>query len=108
LNIHYGSFVSIAHSAKMCRAEGVDLAEFVALFSALPVVQGQATLIRENRFDQPTATLEVWKNALARVQQQAVDAGISSAIPDFYASFFKKALDAGLGQQEAIAIYKVL
>ena len=108
LNIAYGNFVSVAHSAAMCRAEGVDLAEFVALFPANHAVQGEATLIHENRFDHPTATLEVWKNALARVQQQALDAGISPAIPDFYASYFKKAMDAGFGQQEAIAIYKVV
>ena len=46
----------------------------------------KATLIRYNRLDHPTATLEVWKNGLARVQQQALDAGISPAIPDFYAT----------------------
>lgn len=108
LNIWYGNFVAVAHSAQMCRAEGVDLAEFVALFAGNDAVQSEATLIREDRLDHPTATLEVWKNALARVQQQAVDAGISSAVPDFYASYFKKAVDAGLGQKEAIAIYKVM
>ena len=64
----------------------------------------KATLIRDNRLDHPTATLEEWKIGLTRVQQQALDAGISPAIPDFYASYFRKAMDAGLGQQEAIAI----
>jgi 3-hydroxyisobutyrate dehydrogenase-like beta-hydroxyacid dehydrogenase len=108
LNIWYGNFVSVAHSAAMCRAEGVNLAEFAALFPDNPEVRGQANLIREGRFHEPTATLEVWGNALARVQQQARDAGISPAIPDFYASYFKKAVAAGLGQQEAIAIVKVL
>ena len=108
LNIWYGSFVSVAHSAAMCRAEGVDLAEFAALFPDDANIQWQTSLIREERFHEPTATLEVWGNALARVQQQARDAGISPAIPDFYASYFKKAVAAGLGQQEAVAIIKVL
>ena len=108
LNIFYGNFVAVAHSAAMCQSEGVDLAEFIALFPGNGAVQGEAGLIRDNRLDQPTATLEVWGNALARVQQQARDAGISPAIPDFYASYFKKAVAAGLGQKEAIAIYKVI
>jgi hypothetical protein len=42
------------------------------------------------------------------VQRQAVDAGISPAIPDFFASYFKKAVAAGLGPQEPIAICKVV
>lgn len=108
LNIFYGSFVATAHSVNMCRAEGVDLAEFIAIFPDDPFVQQNVAKIRENRFDHPHATLEVWRNALSRVQTQAIDAGINPQVPDFFASFFKKAMDAGFGQQEAIAIYKVL
>lgn len=108
LNIWYGAFVAVAHSAAICRAERVDLAEFAALFPEGDNVRRQATLIHEDRLDAPTATLEVWGNALARVQRQAVDAGISPAIPDFFASYFKKAVAAGLGRQEPIAICKVV
>ena len=39
---------------------------------------------------------------------QARDAGIPSAIPDFVAGYFQRAMGMGLGQQEAIAIYKTL
>ena len=108
LNIWYGAFVAVAHSAAICRAEGVSLVEFAALFPEGDNVRRQATLIHEDRLDAPTATLEVWGNALARVQRQAVDAGISPAIPDFFASYFKKAVAAGLGRQEPIAICKVV
>ena len=65
-------------------------------------------IIKDDTYDQPTATLQVWGEALARIQTQARDAGIPSAIPDFIAGYFERATAKGLGEQEAIAIYKTL
>ncbi|MFM2356424.1 MAG: hypothetical protein RLZZ528_2160, partial [Pseudomonadota bacterium] len=43
-----------------------------------------------------------------RIRMQARDAGIASDIPDFIAGYFRRAMAMGLGQQEAIAIFKTL
>ena len=59
-------------------------------------------------FHECTATLQVWGAALQRIQQQGVDAGISTEIPDFVAGFFKKAVDAGYGEENVMALVKVL
>ena len=115
LTMSYVQFIGVAHAASICRAQGIDLAEFVDLFPAEPApadadahTRKLALIIRDGVYDQPTATLRVWGAALARIQTQARDAGIPSDIPDFIAGYFQRAVDMGLGQQEAIAIYKTL
>lgn len=115
LTMSYVQFIGVAHAANICRAEGIDLQAFIDLFPAEPApadadayTRKLARIIKDDTYDQPTATLQVWGEALARIQMQARDAGIASAIPDFIAGYFQRAVGMGLGQQEAIAIYKTL
>ena len=115
LTMSYVQFIGVAHAAYICRSQGIDLQAFMDLFPAEPApadadayTRKLARIIRDADYDHPTATLQVWGEALARIQMQARDAGIPSAIPDFIASFFQRAIGMGLGNQEAIAIYKTL
>lgn len=108
LTMSYVKFLGVAHAAVICRTQGIDLQAFIELFPADPYTCKLARIIKDEAYDQPTATLEVWGEALARIQMQARDAGIPSAIPDFVAGYFQRAMAMGLGQQEAMAIYKTL
>ena len=115
LTMSYVQFIGVAHAASICRAQDIDLEEFIDLFPAEPApadvdacTRKLARIIKDADYDQPTATLQVWGEALARIQMQARDAGIPSAIPDFIAGYFQRAMGMGLGQQEAIAIYETL
>ena len=115
LTMSYVQFIGVAHAARICGAQGIDLQAFIDLFPAEPApadvdarTRKLARIIKDETYDHPTATLQVWGEALARIQMQARDAGIPSDIPDFIAGYFRRATDMGLGQQEAIAIYKTL
>jgi 3-hydroxyisobutyrate dehydrogenase-like beta-hydroxyacid dehydrogenase len=115
LTMSFVQFIGVAHAANICRVQGIDMQAFMDLFPAEPApadvdanTRDLARIIRDGVYDQPTATLHVWGEALSRIQTQARDAGISSAIPDFIAGYFKRAVGMGLGQEEAIAIYKTL
>lgn len=104
----YTEFLGVAHAANICRSEGVGLQAFIDLFPADSNIAALAKIIRDDDYARPTATLQVWAEALARIQSQARDAGISPAIPDFMAGYFRRAVESGLGGEEAIAIHKVL
>ena len=115
LTMSYVQFIGVAHAASICRAQGIDLQAFMDLFPAEPApadadanTRALARIIKDDDYDHPTATLQVWGEALARIQTQAQEAGISSAIPDFIAGYFQRARAMGLGQKEAIAIYKAM
>jgi 3-hydroxyisobutyrate dehydrogenase-like beta-hydroxyacid dehydrogenase len=115
LTMSYAQFIGVAHAANICRAQGIPLQAFIDLFPHEPLRADTDTetcklarIIKDADYGQPTATLQVWGEALGRIQIQARDAGIPSAIPDFIAGYFQHAVDMGLGHEEAIAIYKTL
>jgi 3-hydroxyisobutyrate dehydrogenase-like beta-hydroxyacid dehydrogenase len=104
----YGRFMAIIHAARLCKSEDVGVDDFIALFPDQPDIQRYAQVIHEESFRECTATLQVWGAALQRIQQQGIDANINTEIPDFVAGIFKKAIDAGYGQENVMALVKVL
>lgn len=110
LTMSFVQFIGVAHAANICRAQGIDLQAFMDIFRADIDTETcrLAGMIKDADYDHPTATLQVWGAALGHIQEQARDAGIPSDIPDFIAGYFQRAIGMGLGQQEAIAIYKTL
>jgi len=104
----YGRFMAIIHAANLCRSEHVGIDDFISLFPDEPNIRRYANVIHEESFHECTATLQVWGAALQRIRQQAIDADISTEIPDFVASFFKKAVDAGYGEENVMSLIKVL
>ncbi len=108
LTTRYGRFMAIIHAANLCKSEHVGIDDFISIFPDEPNIQSYAKVIHEESFHECTATLQVWGAALQRIQQQGVDANINTEIPDFVASFFKKAVDAGYGEANVMALVKVL
>ncbi len=104
----YGRFMAIIHAASLCKSEDVGMDEFISLFPDNPDVRHYAKVIDEESFHECTATLKIWGAALQRIQQQGVDANINTEIPDFIANFFDKAVDAGYGEENVMALIKVL
>ena len=110
LTMSFVQFIGVAHAANICRAQGINLQAFMDIFRADIDTETcrLAGIIKDADYHHPTATLQVWGEALGHIQEQARDAGIPSDIPDFIAGYFQRAVGMGLGQEEAIAIYKTL
>ena len=115
LTMSFIQFIGVAHAANICRSQSIDLQAFMDLwpFDPAPVdpetyTPELARRIKDADYAHPTATLQVWGEALGHIQAQARDAGIPSDIPDFIAGYFQRAVGMGLGQEEAIAIYKTM
>lgn len=104
----YGRFIALAHAALICESEGVGLDDFAGLFGAKSLPHRYAKVIASGAFDQRTATLEVWTKALERIRRQGRDAGIDTRFPDFAASIFNGACAAGFGDENPMAIVKLL
>ena len=115
LTMSFIQFIGVAHAANICRSQSIDLQAFMDLwpFDPAPVdpetyTPELARRIKDADYAHPTATLQVWGEALGHIQAQARDAGIPSDIPDFIAGYFQRAVSMGFGQEEAIAIYKTM
>ena len=104
----YGRFLSLVHGANMCRAEGVDISDYIDVFPDNPLFRLYLGVVRDGSYDDYTASLGVWGAALERVRQQGQESGINTEFPDFAASFFERAVAAGLAEKNVMALIKVL
>lgn len=104
----YGRFLAVVHAACLCESEGVGVDLFASLFDESSTIRGYADIIHSAGFENRTATLQVWDAALQRIRTQGEDAGINTDFPDFVSSLFKKAVDAGYGEENVMALVKVL
>ncbi len=50
----------------------------------------------------------MWADVVDLIQKQAKDSGISAELPDLLATIYHRALDAGHGDEDVAALYKVL
>ena len=102
------SDVGILHAANLCQSEGVGVDVLASMFAAGHPARKLATLIHAGRDDGLGATIAVWNGALQRIRTQASDAGINSEVPDFIAGLFDRAIAAGHGDEDLVALIKLL
>ena len=99
------------HGALVCESEGVPVSEFTALLPANDRAVPLTQAINDGTFAKVSkggATLDVAASVLARLRQQAKDAGINSELPDLLCDWAKRAQAAGYGSEESAAVIKVL
>lgn len=104
----FGVIVGVCHGARICESEKVPLDLYATLFDETDIARHWAQIIHRRAFADPGATLKVWHRALRRIQEQAGDAGIGSAVPDFIGQVLARAEAHGLGEEDVTAIVKVL
>ena len=104
----YGLFLAVTHAAILCESEDVSLDEFAKLFAKDSDTRSHADTLHAGDFENCSATLQVWRAALQHIQTQGRDAGINTDFPDYVDSLFKKAVDAGYGNEHVMALVKVL
>lgn len=106
--IYFGHLAASLHAADICLSEGIDLTHLHALHAQDPTYQGFIQTLIDGHYRTTNITLATWANDLALIRKQAAEAGISSPFPDLLAGFFDRAIAAGHGQDDVMAIWKTL
>lgn len=104
----YGRILAVTHAACLCESEDVGVDVFASLFDEDSPARRYANVIHLVDFENCTSTLQVWGAALQRIRTQAENAGISIEFPEFVSSLFRRAVDAGYGEEHVMALVKVL
>jgi 3-hydroxyisobutyrate dehydrogenase-like beta-hydroxyacid dehydrogenase len=104
----YGRFLATTHAALLCESEDVSVSDFANLFEKDSTTHYHASTIDSGDFENCTATLQVWRSALKHIQTQARESGINTDFPDYVDGLFGKAVAAGYGNENVMALIKVL
>ena len=105
---YFGHLAACLHAADICLSEGIALDHLLALHSKDPTHQSFIQTLIDGHYRATTLTMTTWASDLAMIRKQAVEAGISSPFPDYLAGLFDRAIAAGLGQDDVMAIWKTM
>lgn len=108
LSQQYGEVMGLVHGASLCESEDVAVDLYATTFPQGSWAREMAEIIGADSYSETTATLRVWEAALHGIQRQAIDAGANNEFPEFMSGLFKRAIDAGWGEQDVTALVKVL
>jgi 3-hydroxyisobutyrate dehydrogenase-like beta-hydroxyacid dehydrogenase len=105
--------LGLVHAGLVCESEGVGRDMLAAvLVDSLPSdaeeIAHLGDALQRNAFSDPGASIDVYSQILDRILSQAADRGIDDRIPGFANRLYKSGVDAGLGDQEVVALIKLL
>jgi 3-hydroxyisobutyrate dehydrogenase-like beta-hydroxyacid dehydrogenase len=105
--------LGLVHAALICESEDVrrDMLASVLVDSLPSDTEEIAHLgdaLQKNEFSNPGASINVYSNILDRVRDQAADKDIDARIPEFADSLYKEGVRAGYGDEEVVALIKLL
>ncbi len=108
-----GHWIGFSQGAAICEAEGLKVDMFGDMMAGLSASLGEdlrhmGNAISAGRFDNPESTLRTAGTDIGRLVELSGDLNINAAWPVFATSLFRRAIDAGFGNQEHCAIVKVL
>lgn len=101
-------YIGVIHGVCLCESEDVSIGTYSSLYPDRHPAKGLIKTIEKEDFNKPEATIDVWLAAIEKIRGQAAKTRISSEVPDFIASFFKRASMMGFGGEDTAAIIKVL
>jgi len=106
--VYFGHLAAALHAADICLSEGIALPHLHALHDADPTHQGFIQTLIDGQYRPDNQTMAAWASDLAAIRKQAAEAGISSPFPDMLSVLFDRAIAAGHGQDDVMAIWKTL
>ncbi|HEY2493607.1 MAG TPA: NAD(P)-binding domain-containing protein [Paenibacillus sp.] len=113
LSYLFGSYLGFFHAARILESDGLHVDDFGSMIANISPVIGEvmkyeSEVIQTETYDNPQSSLNMCMVTIDLLMEQAHEAGINSAFPVFAESLFKKALDAGYGEEEVAALIKVM
>lgn len=108
-----GSWIGFCHGALILEKEGLSVVDYGNIMQAIAPILGDESkhmgeVIQHNKFKDPESTVKTTGDDLQLLVQHSKEAGINDELPRFAADLFKRAIDAGYGQEEHAAIIKLL
>ena len=113
LSFVYGSIIGFFHGALLAEAEGFSVATYGLIVAGITpgigsFLQHEATVIQNADFSISQSPLAISVEALKRIREASIKAGINTDFPVHASGLFNRAAKAGYANEELAAIIKLL
>lgn len=113
LSYYVCAHLGLIHGALVCESEDVS-AELLAnvIVDSMPSdveeIRHLGQALQSGDFENPGASIGVYSGVLDRILEQARNASINAEIAEFADNLYKRGIDAGLEEQDVVALIKLL
>ncbi|WP_010500344.1 NAD(P)-dependent oxidoreductase [Paenibacillus elgii] len=113
LSYLFGSYIGFFHAARILESDGLRVDDFGSMIAHISPMIGQvlkyeSEVIQTEAYDHPQSSLHMSMVTVELLMEQAREAGMNNKFPAFAQSLFKKAVDAGYGEEEVAALIKIM
>ncbi len=113
LSYVYGTVLGFMHGVRIAETEGFGAAQYGALVAGIApsfagFLQYEGEVIESGDFAVTQSPLRISVSATERIARAARERGINDEIPAFAAALFRRAAQAGYGDEEIAAFIKML
>ncbi|MFJ7889273.1 NAD(P)-dependent oxidoreductase [Lysinibacillus xylanilyticus] len=113
LSYLFGSYLGFFHAARILESDGLRIDDFGSMIAHASLVVGEvikyeSEVIQTETYDNPQSSINMCMTTVELFMVQAHEAKINNEFPIFAQGLFKRALDAGYGNEELAALIKVM
>jgi 3-hydroxyisobutyrate dehydrogenase-like beta-hydroxyacid dehydrogenase len=113
LSYIYGAAIGFFHGARIAESAGFRVDQYGALVAGIgptlaDFLKYEGDVIQSGDFKVGESPLKISVEATERIAQAARETGINAEFPSFVSDLFRRADDAGYGDEEVAALIKVL
>lgn len=113
LSYLFGSYIGFFHAARILESDGLRVDDFGSMINHISPMIGQvlkyeSEMIQTEAYEHPQSSLHMSMVTVELLMEQAREAGMNNEFPVFAQGLFKKAIDAGYGEQEVAALIKIM
>ncbi|MCY9549505.1 NAD(P)-dependent oxidoreductase [Lysinibacillus xylanilyticus] len=113
LSYLFGSYLGFFHAARILESDGLRIDDFGSMIAHASQVVGEvikyeSEVIQTETYDNPQSSINMCMTTVELFMVQAHEANINNEFPMFAQGLFKRALDAGYGNEEVAALIKVM
>lgn len=113
LSYLFGSYLGFFHAARILESDGLRIDDFGSMIAHVSQVVGEvikyeSEVIQTGTYDNPQSSINMCMTTVELFMVQAQEAKINNEFPLFAQGLFKRALDAGYGNEELAALIKVI
>ncbi|MEY2373333.1 hypothetical protein [Lysinibacillus capsici] len=113
LSYLFGSYLGFFHAARILESDGLRIDDFGSMIAHVSQVVGEvikyeSEVIQTETYDNPQSSINMCMTTVELFMVQAQEAKINNEFPMFAQGLFKRALDAGYGNEELAALIKVM
>jgi 3-hydroxyisobutyrate dehydrogenase-like beta-hydroxyacid dehydrogenase len=113
LSCLFGALLGFFHGARIFESEGLGVGDFGSMIAGISPALGEmlkhtGEVIEKETYGEIESSVKTCTVGFELFAKQAQEAGINSEFPEFGLGLFRKAMDAGYGEEEVAALIKVL